>query len=794
MSIILLVIYLVVFAALCLAAFVTLNTMKSRGSIARALNMTLLSVTLPRPLLGGNQKPDKELIAIMEQLYSSMTNIHAKGWNKFIYGEPYISLELAVRNVGQEIEFYVAVPRPYKDIFQRQVHGLFPEAEIQESAEYNIFHPRGSAMGAYVTLKNNSILPIKTYQRLESDPLGAILTSMSKLEHEGEGAAVQILIRPSHQDSQKNYAQKVVREMQSGHTLKEALSRAASKPKPETPDPTKPAKVVTAFEDDITKSIQAKASKPLFDVNLRLIVSAETEGRSKQMLEELSGILAQFSNGEMNSLSLNKVSRSSLRSLLFNYTFRIFNNSQRLLLSTEEITSLYHFPIHPNAPRVKFLKSKASELPANLSDLGIVLGRNTFRGQEREVHMTDEDRRRHLYIIGQTGTGKSTAMKALLRQDIENGKGICLIDPHGEFAEFVLSVVPESRVDDVIYFDPAEVTRPMALNMLEFDQRFPEQKTFIVNELLSIFQKLFLAETMGPMFDQYFRNAVLLLLDDSAHEVPTLVNIPRVLTDEIYRRDKLTRETNPLVKNFWEKEAEKAGGEAALANMAPYITSKINGFISNEFLRPILSQPKSSFNFREVMDGQKILVVNLSKGRIGELNANLIGMLIVGKLLMAALSRVDTDEHTRKDFYLYIDEFQNFTTDSIATILSEARKYRLDLIIAHQFIKQLTDKIRDSVFGNVGSIMAFRIGPDDAEFMKNKFEPVFTPQDLMNIDNLNAYVNLLINGQTARPFNIKLETERVFGQGNVAWAKQIKEYSVAKYGGHQQWIDLQKKI
>ena len=757
--------------------------MRSRGSIARALNMSLLAVTLPRPLISQGQKPDKELIAAMEQLYGSLTNIHAKGWNKFIYGEPYISLELSVQNTGQEIEFFVAVPKSYKDIFQKQVHGLYPEAEVVETPEYNIFHSQGAAMGAYVTLKNNSILPVKTYQRLESDPFGGILTSMSKLEHEGEGAALQILIRPSHQDSQKSYAQKVVQEMQRGHPLKDALSRAHKKPKEPTPDPIKPQpqKVVTPLEDEIIKGLQAKASKPLFDVNMRLVVSAETTDRTKQMLDDMGGVLTQFSNGEMNSFSLAKTSGRSLRSLLFNFTFRLFDNKQTMLLSTEELTSLYHFPIHPNAPRVKFLKSKASEPPTNLPDAGIILGRNSFRGQEREIRMADEDRRRHLYIIGQTGTGKSVTLQALIRQDIEAGHGACIIDPHGDLAGFVTSVIPEHRVDDVIYFDPAEVSRPLALNMLEYDERFPEQKTFIVNELLSIFQKLFLAETMGPMFDQYFRNAVLLLLDDSAHEMPTLVNIPRVLTDEAYRRDKLTRETNTLVKHFWEKEAEKAGGEAALANMAPYITSKINGFIANEFLRPILSQPKSSFNFREVMDSQKILIVNLSKGRIGEMNANLIGMMIVGKLLMAALSRVDIDTNARKDFYLYIDEFQNFTTDSIATILSEARKYRLDLVIAHQFIKQLADKIRDAVFGNVGSIMSFRIGPDDAEFMKNKFEPVFTPQDLMNIDNLNAHVNLLVHGQTARPFNIKLETERVFGQGNKDWGRQIKEYAIAKY-------------
>src|SRR3990167_4990922 len=246
----------------------------------------------------------------MEQLYGSLTNIHAKGWNKFIYGEPYISLELSVQNTGQEIEFFVAVPKSYKDIFQKQVHGLYPEAEVVETPEYNIFHSQGAAMGAYVTLKNNSILPVKTYQRLESDPFGGILTSMSKLEHEGEGAALQILIRPSHQDSQKSYAQKVAQEMQRGHGLKDALWRARKRPKEEPLDPSKPQpqKVVTPFEEDVIKGLQAKASKSLFDVNMRMVVSADADDRAKQMLDELAGVLAQFSNGDMNSLSLNKVS------------------------------------------------------------------------------------------------------------------------------------------------------------------------------------------------------------------------------------------------------------------------------------------------------------------------------------------------------------------------------------------------------------------------------------------------------------------------------------------------------
>jgi len=785
--------YIIALTILFIAAFALIDAIRTKGSIARALNSSLFMVTLPRDTTsagsGQQQRSEKELISVMEQLYSSFSNIHSKGWNKFMYGEPYIALEMAVHYIGEEIYFYIATPKSYENIFQKQVQGIFPLAEIERIKDYNIFNPEGVALGAYLKLKENAVLPIKTYQRLEADPLGAIANSLSKLEREGEGAAIQIMIRPSHKQEIRFMAQKIARQMQSGFDFKTAVKRVkkplTKEQEAKDVEKTQSPRVVTPFEEEIVKGIQSKAGRPLFDTNIRLIVSAPTQLRAEQLLNDLSESFVQFSYPEMNSFVVSRSPKGRfLDRLLFNFSFRLFVDSQSSVLSTEEITSLYHFPLpNTSAPKLKFIKSKSAEPPANLAQEGIILGKNIFRSEERIIRMTEEDRRRHLYTIGQTGTGKSTLMKALLRQDIENGKGVCLIDPHGEFAEFALSVVPKNRIEDVIYFDPGDVERPMGLNMLEIDPKHPEQKTRVIDELFGIFDKLYdLKTTGGPMFEKYFKNSALLLLDDYEHDIPTLADISRVLVNSSYRADKLSRETNPLVKEFWQLEAEKAGGEASLANMAPYISSKVTSFIYNEFLRPIINQKKSSFNFREIMDQQKILIINLSKGRIGDLNANLLGMVVVGKLLMAALSRVDLEEKDRKDFYLYIDEFQNFTTDSIGIILSEARKYRLDLIVAHQFIKQLKENIRDAVFGNVGSIIAFRIGPDDAEFMKNKFEPTFTPQDLINIDNLSAYVSLLINGQTTRPFNIKLQTDLVFNAGSAETLGLVKQMSRLKYG------------
>jgi len=270
-------------------------------------------------------------------------------------------------------------------------------------------------------------------------------------------------------------------------------------------------------------------------------------------------------------------------------------------------------------------------------------------------------------------------------------------------------------------------------------------------------------------------------MEDMPNEPATLIEVPRIFTDDEYRERKLLRISNPVVIDFWEKEAIKVGGEASLANMTPYITSKFNNFIANDYMRPIIGQAKSAFNFRQVMDEGKILLINLSKGKIGDINAGLLGMIFTGKILMAALSRVDTPQEQRRDFNLYIDEFQNFTTDSISTILSEARKYRLSLTIAHQFIAQLTEKIRDSIFGNVGSQIVFRVGVQDAEFLVKQFEPVFDINDLTNIDNLNAYAKILINGQTSKPFNIKI-LKTSWQKGDPEWAKKVKEYSRLKYG------------
>lgn len=796
MSGILFFIYFLVFVIIATALFVVVGSVRTKGAVARALNMSLFLIRLPKDSPAPEQKTEKDLISIMEQLYAGITNIHAKGWNKFAYGEPYIALEMAVHHVGEEIHFYISVPKNYEQSFQQQVNGIYPDADVERIKDYNIFNPKGAVAGAYLKQKANPILPLKTYTQLEADPLGAFVNSLSKLQKEGEGAAIQILMRPSHRQDIRSLSQKVAHEMQQGMEFNKALSKAKSSKAGKADVNAEVAKTATPFEAQIIEALQSKASRPLFDANIRVLASADSEPRAEQILNDALTAFAALSSPDRNTLEPSKVRAQALENLVFNYSFRLFDDRQNIFLSSEELASIYHFPLPTtNAPKIKSLKAKTAEPPSNLPQEGTIIGKSSYRGQEQLVRIADDDRRRHLYIVGQTGTGKSSLMKNMMVQDMNAGKGLCVIDPHGELAQYALSMIPQERAQDVVYFNPGDTEYPLGLNMLEFDPLKPEQKTFVANEMLAIVKSLFtdIPEAFGPMFELYFKNAILLLTDvyqkkftangsvhtGIAHLMPTLAEIPKVLTDANYRKVLLQDEDNPLVKNFWKEEAEKAGGDAALANMAPYITSKLTPFLANDYLRPIVGQPVSALKFRTILDEQKILIVNLSKGQIGEINANLLGMIVVGKILMAALSRTDVDESMRKDFYLYIDEFQNVTTSSIATILSEARKYRLDLIIAHQYVNQLREDIRNAVFGNVGSMVAFRIGAEDAEFLQKQFDPVFSTQDLINIDNFKAHVKLLIQNQTSRPFNIMTIQEK---EGRPAVATALAKLSGRMYG------------
>lgn len=768
-----------------------------KGLIQRSLNLVLLAVRLvpAQPTGESSLQQIREKIALMEQFYANLSIIRDSFWQTVWYGKPTFALELALPHMGEELSFFIAMPRRLSGSVEKLIQGFFPDAQIEIVHDYNIFNPEGAALGSAVTLKESQYLPVRTFQKLEADPLRAMTNVFTKLAREGEGAVLQIVARPAV-GAWKGILQKHARALHEGkpppsHDPVMSVVRSASEffgAEEKKDDKPKELRRLTPLEEDEVRTIETKAGKALFEVNVRLLSSASGISQADAILKGLESAFNQFTDPNSNSFRADRLEGRGFKRLTFNFSFRAFDESKKIILSTEELTSLFHFPNVPlETPKLKMAKAREAASPANLPQDGILLGYNEFRGIKAEIRMTEEDRRRHLYTIGQTGTGKSVFLKNMIVQDIEAGKGVCVIDPHGELLEDVLGFVPRHRAQDVIYFNPGDVERPMGLNMLEYDPNYPEQKTFIVNELFSIFQKLYGAvpESMGPMFEQYFRNATMLVMEDPASG-NTMLEIERVMIDKAYRELKLSRSANIVVNNFWKLIAEKAGGEASLQNMVPYITSKFDVFLANEIMRPVIAQEKSAFHFREVMDSQKILLVNLSKGRLGDINSSLIGLIVVGKILMAALSRTDMEESKRNDFYLYIDEFQNVTTDSIATILSEARKYRLDLIITHQFIGQLKEEIKKAVFGNVGSMVSFRIGSDDAEFMAKQYKPVFAEQDLLQIDNFNCYVKLLIHGATQPPFSMKTYPPK---KGDPEAAAVVKEMSRAKYGRPREEVE-----
>ncbi len=749
--------------------------------LASALKMTLFEVGLPEVKESSEseagQNKVKTIISLMEQLYAGLQ------------GLPF-SVELSVSNEGQETLFYISVPESKRSVLEKQVVAFFPGARVLETKnDYNVFNAEGVTVGSVAALSNSPALSLKTYEQFDYDPLNVLINSFSKLDQLGEGAAVQLVCRSASLDYTKLYKGKLSR-LEKGDKTKEVLNETSlgkelavevgkfflPAKKPVKPGE-KPEKVLDILTID---SIKHKLEAPILEINLRLLASAPSRPSAEALLTDLEAAFSQLEQPGSNKLVFTRPSGRSLSNLLHAFSFRLFNERELLPLNLKELSTIYHFPSATVqvTDNLRAVRAKTAPPPVDLPSNGLKLGENRHQGGSTPIYFAPEDRLRHFYTVGQTGTGKSTLLKNMAIQDIVNGEGVCFVDPHGVDILDILAAVPKERFEDVIYFDPAG-ERPLGLNMLDYNPKYPDQKTFVVNELLAIFNKLFDMKTVGgPIFEQYFRNSALLALDEPGAN-PTLLDIARILAEPEFRRAKLAKSTNPIIRQFWLEVAEKAGGEAALQNVVPYITSKFDAFLTNDIMRPILLQRHSAFDFRQLMDEKKILLVNLAKGRLGDINANLIGLIVVGKILQAALSRVDAPRDTLPPFYLYIDEFQNITTNSTATILSEARKYKLGLNLAHQFIGQIEDEIKEAVFGNVGTMAAFRVGVDDAKYLATQFAPVFEEGDLVNLDNRHAYLRLLVNGRPARPFDV--ETLAPLPANNDLINK-LRELSGLKYG------------
>lgn len=773
-----------------------------KSPVLKALKMTLFEVSLPSLEKDDSQKGKhlKEVISKMEQFYSGMFSVSTDDK----YGSGYFVLELAKAIHSNEIIFYISIPDAKRSLFEKQVQSIFPEVKLVEKKDdYNTFNESGSNAGSIASFSKNDIFPIKTYDQYDYDPLNVLLNSFSKVDKDGEGASIQIIVKPAPPDKPAFY-KRVLKEMEKGLKFKEALKKADSsffgifkqigKEIISTDKKDKDKKEDSgAGNATPIENIKIKIGSPLANINIRVMTSSATKDEALAILSDIESSFNQFENTHGNKFEFTRIEGKDLLKMARDFSFRIFSDKNILNINLKELTTIFHLPEadFTGASQLKKQEAKTAPAPMDLPTKGILLGTNHYRNTVTEVRISPEDRLRHFYVVGQTGSGKTTVVKNMIHQDIINGEGVCYIDPHGTDIQEILTFIPPERYDDLIYFDPSYMPRPMGLNMMEFDERFPEQKTFVVNELLSIFNKLFdMKNAGGPAFEQYFRNSAMLSMEDPASG-NTLLEISRIMADKTFRDMKLSKCKNPLIKQFWES-AQKTTGESGLANFVPYITNKFDGFLQNEFMRPIVTQEKSSFNFRDIMDNKKIILVNLSKGKLGELNSSLLGMIIVGKILMAALSRVDTiDSSKLPPFYLYIDEFQNFATDSVSSILSEARKYKLGLVMAHQYIGQLDEDIRDAVFGNVGSIDVFRVSVDDAEYLEKQFAPVFSAKDLMNLEMHNSYIKMLANGKPTKPFSM-VTNKPPWNLKNLDLMKSIekvKQLSYLKYGRDREEVE-----
>ena len=782
--------------------YVLRQVLRSAAKSGKAFHRAVLLIRLPKEKKSETSQQQKmedniqkirEEVAVASGLFSAVAGLKPDdGFLSWFRGRnDHISFELVVKE--GKISFYAAVPDKFKNFLEQQIHAQYPHAEITEEIDYNIFKPQSCIVGAHLWFKFRSAFPFQTYKRMENDPLLAILNPLSKIA-ENEGAVIQYVTRPANSKWRRQGVQ-MIRDIKEGQKFeyvarRGAIRRSLHKWKkalfPKKHDPAKQFTSaepyhLTKMEEEMVKSMEEKISHGGLEITVRLVSSADSKERALMNLENIINSFSQYNIYRYGN-SFGAVIPRNPNALIRESIYRSFREGHYMVANTEELASFWHLPLSSTeTPHINWLGARKAPPPLNIPKEGITLGRAVYRGEETIVRMKAADRRRHLYTIGKSGVGKSVFIQNLAVQDIINGEGVCVVDPHGDFVEYVLQHVPKERADDVIYFNPSDIERPIGLNMLEV--KTEEQKDFATQEMISIFYKLVTDPSMiGPMFEHNMRNVMLTLMADLENP-GTIAEIPRMFTDDAFVTEWKQKLKDPMVLAFWEKEMAKTS-DFHKSEMLGYLISKVGRFVENEMIRNIIGQSHSGFNFREVMDKKKILLVNLAKGLVGEINSNLLGLIIVSKLQMAALERASLPEEERHDFYLYIDEFQNFITESLATILSEARKYRLNLIVAHQYMNQLVDNkgkntVRDAVLGNAGTMVSFRIGPEDAEILQKEFAPVFTAYDLLNVEQYTAYIKLLIDNTAAKPFNMITYPPT---PGNKELGAAIKELSRLKYG------------
>lgn len=769
------------------------KTLREAKNYERGLKMVPLYIHIPPSSddLESNGRDERditeEILSQAQVMYNIISSTAVKGFKSKIYGQRHLSFEI-VAHEGL-VHYYAVVPTVLIDVIGQAVAAAYPSARLEEVEERNIFSQAGKisgTIGGEFTLKKSYVYPIATYQESKRDAARALLNALSTATRD-DGVAVQLLLRPATESWVKNSiftANKIKKDKGvktsgiGGAFNPKDLMEALWKP-PEVSDTKPEDKQLTSLEQSLVEAIEEKTRHPGYEVLIRVVVSSNTAARSQALLKNIISAFSLFDSTTNNGFKFSIA--KDIEELVTAYIFRFFPQSiTQNVLNSVELATIFHLPDQNSIPTSQVQRQMAKQVdgPTQTMDEGFLLGYNEFRGTKKQIRLSTNDRRRHTYMIGQTGTGKSGLLENLAFQDMMDGKGFAFIDPHGDSAEKLLGLVPKERVEDVIYFSPGDMESPIGLNLFEFETA--DQRDFLIQEAIAMLYRLYdpgHTGIIGPRFESWFRNAALTVMSDPAGS--SFLDVQQVFVDQAFADEKIRHLTDRTVLDFWNKEMAQTS-DSSKSEMLGWFASKFGAFLTNEMMRNIIGQTKSGFNLRDIMDNKKILLVNLSKGRTGELNSQLLGMIFVMKFQAAAMGRAMMPEDEREDFALYVDEFQNFATDSFQTILSEARKYRLNLVLANQFMTQLTDNIREAILGNIGTVISGRIGITDAEILQKKFMPTFDAEDLTKLPNYQTITSVMINGVPSAAFSMSLIPP--MGQPNSQLRDALKKLSAAKYG------------
>ena len=772
------------------------NMLREAKNYERGLKMVPLLIHLPPTSedVNGSNRDERDLteevLSQAQVMYNIISSTATKGFKSKVYGQRHMSFEIVAR--GGLVHYYAVVPLVLVDVIRQAVAAAYPSARLEEVTDANIFSKVGKmsgTIGGEFTLKKSFVYPISTYQESKRDASRALLNALSSASRE-DGIGVQFLLRPAY-DGWSKASESHIDGMKKNKGKKKGLAGVAPldimealwKPpeggdKDEAKSPED--KQLTSLEQAEADAISEKTRYPAYEVLIRVVISSNTAARSQVLLKNIIAAFSLFDSPRNNGFKFSLT--RNVEEMTTAYIMRFFPQESRSnILNSVEMATLFHLPGSSAIPtsQVKRQMSKQVDGPTDILDEGLLIGYNEFRGVKKPIRIGTKDRRRHVYIIGQTGVGKSVLQENMAYQDMMDGRGFAFIDPHGDLVESLLGKVPKERVEDIIYFNPSDMANPIGLNMFEFDT--PDQKDFLVQEAINMLYGLYdpgHTGIVGPRLEHIFRNCALLLMADPAGG--TFIDVPKCLMDPEFVKSKLKYVKDQQVIDFWTKEFPASQRSNEAGEVVSWVVAKFGPFISNDAMRNIIGQTKSGFNLREIMDNNKILLVNLSKGKMGELNSKLLGIIFVMKFQAAAMSRADIPEDQRVDFSLYVDEFQNFATDSFESILSEARKYKLSLITGNQFMTQLTDKIREAIIGNVGTVISGRIGVTDAELMVKKFQPTFDVDDLAKLPNFQSITSVMINNVPSAPFSMNWIPP--MGQANNQLRDALVRLSAAKYG------------